>query len=69
MVRRFGLCLRLPLPAPRQHIQHVRDLAAVAQVSEVPAMVVNRYPGTQRGIQPRQLALIEDQVVAVRLRV
>ena len=54
---------------PSSMCQHVRDLLALAEIAQVAAVIVNHDAGTQRGLQPRQFGLVENQVVAVGLRV
>src|ERR1700732_1629415 len=60
---------RAPWPATRQHIQHIRHLLTFPYFTEMAAMVVDDDSRAERILQPREFTFIENQVIAVGLRI
>src|SRR5208283_4993320 len=60
---------RTRLPAACQHVEHVGHLLSIAQVAEMPAMIIDRNSRAQGALQPGELLLVENEIIAVGLRV
>ena len=56
-------------PPSGQHLEHVGDLAALADIAEVPTVVVDRDALAERRFQPRKLRRVQNEIIAIGLRI
>src|SRR6202035_2274650 len=57
------------LPAPRKHVEHVGNLLALTHIAQMTAVIVDGDSRPHGSFQPGELRFVENQVVAVGLRV
>src|SRR3984957_16191768 len=59
-LRELPPSLRAPRPATRQHLEHVCHFLPSPDFAQMTAVIVDDYSGTQRILQPGELAFVED---------